>query len=144
MSGKRILAGFVAGFVAVLLFHQTMVLILHAAGVAAVMPWNMAPVPPLGVPAVVSAAFWGGIWGIMMAWLLPRFRGAGYWVFALVFGAVALTAVAGFVVAPIKGMPMGFGFDPFRALYGLAVNGAWGVGTALLLRLIPGAMPRPA
>jgi hypothetical protein len=144
MSGRRILAGFVAGFVAVLLFHQTVVLILHAAGIAPIVPWRMDPVPPLGIPAVVSAAFWGGIWGIVMAWLLPRFRGAGYWVFALVFGAVALTAVGGFVVAPIKGMAVGFGFDPARFLYGFAVNGAWGVGTALFLRLMPGGIPRAA
>jgi hypothetical protein len=72
---RAAIAGFVAGALAVLVFHQGALLALRLAGLVPAPPWRLAPVPPFGVPAVLSAAFWGGIWGIALA---PRFgRGAG-------------------------------------------------------------------
>lgn len=100
--------------------------------------------PPFGVPVVVSAAFWGGVWGIPLAFVLARFRGLGYWAAGLLFGALVVTSGAWFVVAPLKGLPLGFDFGAARVVLGLTVNGAWGLGTALLLRLAPGARPAPA
>ncbi len=49
-------------------------------------------------------------------------------------GAVALTAVAFFVVAPLKAKPSPALWPRFAS--GLLLNGAWGFGTALLLRLM--------
>jgi hypothetical protein len=49
---------------------------------------------------------------------------------------VALTAVAFFVVAPIKGEPIPALWPRFAVE--LLLNGAWGFGTALLLRLLAG------
>ncbi len=110
MTASRIIGGFVAGFLAVPVFHQAALFVLHRAGIAPA-PWDLAPVPPFGVPAVVSAAFWGGLWGIAFALLAPRFgRGAGYWLAGLLFGAIAPTLVAWFVVLPLKGLPPGGGF----------------------------------
>jgi hypothetical protein len=127
----------------VLVFHQGALLALHLAGLVAAPPWRLAPVPPLGVPAVLSAAFWGGVWGIALALLAPRFgRGAGYWLGALAFGAVLPTLVAWFVVLPLKGLPAGGGFAWPGVLVGPVVNGAWGVGAALLLAAAGGALPR--
>jgi hypothetical protein len=109
------------------------------------MPWNMAPVPPLGVPAVISAAFWGGLWGIVLVLLAPRLGGeAGYWIGSILFGAVVVTLVAWFVVRPIKGLPVGAVFAWPGVTIGPIVNGAWGFGTALLLRLLPDRRPDPA
>jgi hypothetical protein len=131
-AGRR--RGFVAGALAVLVFHQGALLALHLAGLVAAPPWRLAPVPPFGVPAVLSAAFWGGVWGIALALLAPRLgRGAGYWLGALAFGAVLPTLVAWFVVLPLKGLPAGGGFAWPGVLVGPVVNGAWGVGAALLL-----------
>jgi len=133
-SVRRILLAFVAGFLAVLLFHQPMLALLHALGVTGASPYPMRPVPPLGVPQVVSQSFWGGVWGIVLALVAPFFpRGLGYWVAAILFGAVALSLVAWFVVAPLKGLPMAGGGRPAAIATGLLVNGAWGFGTALLL-----------
>jgi hypothetical protein len=73
MNASRIVRGFAAGFVAVLVFHQAALLVLHLAGLVPGVPWRFDPVPPLGVPAVVSAAFWGGVWGIIFVLLSPRF-----------------------------------------------------------------------
>jgi hypothetical protein len=123
---------FLAGFIAVLIFHQGAVSILHALG-AAPAPFNFTPRAPLGVPAVVSAAFWGGVWAIALAFFVRRLSGLSYWLTALVFGALALTAVALFVVGPIKGQPPQLQLS--HVMVGFAVNGAWGVGTAILFRL---------
>jgi len=50
-------------------------------------------------------------------------------------GSVALTLVAFFVVPPIKGEPVPELWPRFLAA--LLVNGAWGFGTALLLKVAP-------
>lgn len=105
MTASRI----IGGCLAVPVFHQATLLALHRAGIAPA-PWDLAPVPPHGVPAVVSAAFWGGgrAVGVAFALLAPRFgRGAGYWLAGLLFGAIAPTLVAWFVVLPFKGCRRG-------------------------------------
>ena len=143
MTASRLVAGFAAGFIAVLVFHQLALGLLHVLGVVPATPWTMTPVPPLGVPQVFSAAFWGGVWGIVFVLVEPRFgRGAAHWVSALVFGAVPLTLVFWFVVAPLKGMPVGGGWAMPGLIVGPIVNGAWGIGTALLLWLVPGGKAR--
>ena len=132
-----VLAGFLAGFLAVLVFHQGMVGLLHLAGVAARPPFQVQPVPPLGVPAVLSSAFWGGVWGVALAGVAPRFpRGAGYWLAAAAFGALGPTLVAWFVVQPLKGLPPAGGWSLPGVLVGPLANGAWGVGAALVLRAL--------
>lgn len=136
MTATQAARGFVAGFLAVLVFHRAALLALHLAGLVPATPWNLAPVPPLGVPAVVSAAFWGGLWGIVLAGLEPRLgEGAGPLLLGLLFGAVFPTLVAWFVVRPLKGLPVGAVFAWPGVTVGPVVNGAWGLGTVLLLRL---------
>ena len=142
MAAWRIAYGFVAGFIAVLVFHQVALLVLHLAGIAPA-PWSLEPVPPLGVPAVISAAFWGGVWGIIFMLLSPRFgQGPGYWMASFLFGAVVLTLVAWFVVLPLKGRPVGGGFVWPSVIIGPVINGAWGLGTAFLLTMISRTQPR--
>ena len=133
---RTITLGFVAGVVGVLVAHQGMLALLHAAGVVPAGPYQRRPVPPLGVPQVASAAFWGGVWGVALAALLAGRRGRGYWITALLAGALGPSLVAWFVVAPLKGLPVAAGGQPARLLTGLVVNGAWGVGTAAMLALL--------
>jgi len=63
------LKAFIAGFVSTLVFHQGVLWLLYAVGFSPRAPWNMTPVPPLNIPAVISLAFWGGLWGILL-WAL--------------------------------------------------------------------------
>jgi hypothetical protein len=127
---------FIAGFLAVPLFHQPMLELLHVAGVTPAAPYSLRPLPPLGVPQVVSQSLWGGVWGIAFALAARRFpRGPAYWASAALFGAFALSLVAWFIVAPLKGLPIAGGGSPAAIITGLLVNGAWGVGTAALLWL---------
>lgn len=132
---KLLLLGFVAGFIATLIFHQGLWYVLNQTGV--IPPeraaWPMNPIPPFGIPSVLSKAFWGGLWGLALAPLLGHLSSPAYWVAWIIVGAVALTVVAFFVVPPLKGEPMQ-AMGP-RFLIGLSVNGAWGLGTAVLLRL---------
>jgi hypothetical protein len=100
--------------------------------------WLIDPVPPLGVPSVLSKAFWGGVWGLALIPILARLSGVAYWAGWTLVGAVALTLVAFFVVPPIKGEAMPAPMLP-RFVVGLLVNGAWGFGTALFLRVLGAA-----
>ena len=132
---KALGLGFVAGFFAVLIFHQSLWFVLNLVGL--IPPdrpaWPMDPIPPFGVPSVLSKAFWGGIWGAALAPLLDRYTGRVYWAAWILVGSVALTLVAFFVVPPLKGEPIPEMWPRFLAA--LLVNGAWGFGTGLLLRL---------
>jgi len=111
---RTILAGFIAGFIAVLVFHQGTAFLLHHVGngipaLVAVFgrvgpPFNLAPVPPFGVPTVLSQAFWGGVWGVVFALALARLRPPAL-LFGFVAGALALTLVAFTLVATLKGQP---------------------------------------
>src|SRR2546427_9769040 len=54
---------FIAGFLSTLVFHQGVLTLFWLAGALPRAPYDMAPAPPLGVPAVVSLAVWGGARG---------------------------------------------------------------------------------
>ncbi|MBE9003129.1 hypothetical protein IQ274_34440 [Nostoc sp. LEGE 12447] len=129
----RIVLAFVAGFVAVLVFHQGLLALLHAINFAPRAPYQTTPTPPFGIPQFLSGAFWGGIWGLIWASIRLRWQvNRSYWLTALLFGAVAPTLVAWFVVAPLKGLPIAGGWKLPAMITALLVNGAWGLGTALL------------
>jgi hypothetical protein len=132
-----LLHGFVAGFLATLIFHQLTLALLWSIGFAPFGPFSMAATKPFAVPAVLSLAFWGGIWGILFARIDSTFpRRAGYWLTAFLFGAVFPTLVALLVVLPLRGRPMGGGWHVPLLLTAFLINGAWGIGTAWILKLL--------
>ena len=70
----------IVGALAVIVFHQGTVYVVYhqfpliqaVTGAADAFRgqshgFNMRGIPPLGIPAVLSLAFWGGIWGIVLA-----------------------------------------------------------------------------
>lgn len=126
---------FAAGFASTLIFHQGVILLFYVLGAFSRAPWSFAPVPPFGVPAVISLSFWAGVWGVVLWPALRGATGTAYWLRAVVLGALGPTLVAFLVVAPLKGGAVGAGWDPKLWVGGLIVNGAWGYGLALLLRL---------
>jgi hypothetical protein len=130
----RVISGFVAGFFSTLVFHQSALALLWQAGVAPIGPFSMAATEPFGVPAMFSLAFWGGVWGVIFALLDDKFRQIGkYWLMAFLFGAIVPSTVAFLVVRPLKGQSMG---GASLMLTALLINGAWGIGTAVVLRLL--------
>lgn len=129
------LLAFVAGFVSTLVFHQGLLQLLHVIGVLAHSAWNMSPVPPLGVPAVISLAFWGGLWGMVLWALVRNQHGGKRWLWGAIWGALLPSIVALFVVFPLKGLPMAGGFNPKVILGALLLNGVWGLGVVGLMKL---------
>ncbi|WP_022961011.1 hypothetical protein [Halopseudomonas pelagia] len=128
---------FVAGCLAVFCFHQVALGLLHAAGVVPFAPFNLAPTVPLGVPSVISSAFFGGLWALVMIAVLDRLGASLIWFKAALFGGVVLTLVALLVVFPLKGV----GFDmvqlPGRFIIGFILNALWGIGTIVFIRVLP-------
>jgi hypothetical protein len=132
---SRYFIAFLSGFVAVLLFHQGVLSILHAVGFTPVAPFPVKPTQPFGLAQIWSLSFWGGIWGLLFAALDHWFPGgAGYWFTASLFGTILPSLVAWLVVFPMKGMPAGGGWHLAGLATGLMINGAWGFGTGLFLR----------
>ncbi|MEZ4816239.1 MAG: hypothetical protein R3A80_13720 [Bdellovibrionota bacterium] len=126
---KKYLKSFAAGFLATLIFHQGMVAFLHLLGVLPFAAYNLSPTQPLGVPAVISLAFFGGIWGIL---LLPLLQNkATFWIRAIVLGAVLPSFVAIAIVFPLKGIP----FQAIIIPIALLLNACWGFGLGLFLKL---------
>ena len=123
---KLLILGFIAGFFGVLIFHQGLWYLLYQVDfIPADRPaWPLDPIPPFGVPSVISKSFWGGLWGAALAPWLVRYSGATYWASWILIGAVALTLTALYVVSPIKGEPMPALWPRFL----LCASGQWRLG----------------
>ena len=125
---------FLAGALAMLTFHQCAVGLFHAAGAYVVAPFDLNPVGPLGVPQVVSGAFWSGLWGIVFLLLfLPRMRSfLPGWAAGLLFGAVVPVAFLFLVVAPLKGHPLAFAQSWGSMLRIALAHAFWGLGMVIV------------
>lgn len=132
---RWLVTAFISGAIAVLVFHQGAAALLHALGITPRVPYSLEPTSPWGVPQLWSLAFWGGIWGVLLATLLGRLDGAALVLGAAVFGVVLPTLVAWYVVAPLKGQPAAAGGVPMAMAVGVIVNAAWGLGTGTGLAL---------
>lgn len=133
---RTIVVGFIAGFLSVLIFHQLGFFIANEFGLSRAAIYSMRPVPPFDVPAILSSAFWGGLWGIVAAYVVPRLPAAvdgplGW----MLFAAVVVTLVNWFIVQPIKGTPVGAGFQMPRVIVVPVVYAFWGMGMWLIAGL---------
>ena len=131
----RALLGFVAAALSVLTFHQLTWALLHAAGLWPPAPYPTDPVPPLGVPRILNAAFWGGLYGILLGLAVPRLRRTPLWLAGLVVGVLAVL-VLWLVVQPLKGQPVGGGAGAGRMLASALIHAAWGLGVGLILAVL--------
>ena len=111
---QRIIIGFIAAVLSVLVFHQGMILLLRETGLFGIprtaLVWNLASNPrAFGLPALVNQCFWGGLYGAVYGLLAPRVR-LPMWVSGLIIGA-ATTLVSMFIIAAIRGTPIGGGWQ---------------------------------
>jgi hypothetical protein len=144
LSPTFVATAFIAGALAVPIFHQVLFLVLYLLGVIPVTPFSLQATKPFGVPEVISASFWGGVWGIVFGLTLPRFfHGIGYWLASAIIGGLALTLVYMFVVVPLKTgtLPSNMGG---LFIIGFLLNAAWGIGWALLLMFFDRFREQPA
>jgi len=126
------LKAFISGLLATLIFHQGLFGVFYLAEMVPSAPFNMSPVPPLGVPSVLSLAFFGGLWGMLLWLLLGRLNGLAFWLTNVIVGAIGPTAVAMLVVFPMKGIEV----TAQTWTGGLVLNGFWGLGVALFMVLM--------
>jgi hypothetical protein len=142
---RTLALGFVAGAVAVAIFHQLMVLVLIKAGISQGTFYNMAPVPPFGIPWVVNQMFWGGVWGVVFALIVDRLPAWPVVVVGFLFGVIGPVLFGWTVMALIRHQPMFAGFVPMRMLPSILINGCYGIGLALIYAWLRGiAAPRTA
>lgn len=138
---RTIIVGFIAGFLSVLIFHQLGFFIATELGFGRSVIYNMRPVPPFGVPLILSAAFWGGLWGIVGAYVVPRLPvwldGPIGW---MLFAGIVVTLVNWFIVLPIKGSPIGNGFNLPGVVVVPIVYAFWGLGMWVFVGLLRRAL----
>ena len=132
---RTVIVGFVAGALGVLIFHQFGFWVTNEMGLTRAQLYSMRGVPPWGVPTIVSSAFWGGLWGIAAAFLVPRLPaelgGVLGWI---LFAAIIVTLVNWFVVLPLKGAPVGGGFRMPGVIVVPLVYAFWGFGMWVIAR----------
>lgn len=139
---RMIFGGFSAGFLSTITFHQVTLWALWLVGFAPFKPYVFTAVPPLDLPAVISLAFWGGVWGVLLTMIMNKVSPSGYWAKAFLFGAVFPSLVALLIVLPLKGKPLGGGWHPKLLATAFLINGVWGFGTAAIFRVLVSKEPR--
>jgi hypothetical protein len=136
--------GFVAAALSVLIAHESIVQILNILGRVQRQGWTLTPpVPPFGVPYLVNLIFWGGLWGILFAYIHPLLPGRMMWLKGLIYGLI-IVVLGGWIAVPlIKGQMFGIpnqplfaGFDVQRMLNSALIVGGYGLGLGIIYGLI--------
>ncbi len=133
-GGRWLLTGLVAGAISVLIFHQGAIALLNLVQ-SGHHPLYSTTATPWGIPQIWSQVFWGALWGVVFAAFFMGLWGGALLVAGALFGAFVLSAVAWFVVDPIKGLSIAAGGVPTAMAFAFFANAAWGFGTALGLVL---------
>jgi hypothetical protein len=135
---NRIGLGFIAGAISVVTFHQatwSLFHVLNLPGLGMPPPFPIDAVPPLGVPRILSLCFWGGVWGAVFGAVWHGRRESTWWAGIILGFCAALTGL--FIVAAIKGLPVGGSWIIGNWVKSLTINGVWGLGVGLLLMVLP-------
>ncbi len=147
--------GFAAGALAMALFHEGILALLHRQAGVGLLPaalsgdlpaaYQMHRVSPMGLPQFVFQLLWGGAWGLLLGAAHCKadrrpslLAGTLYGVVVVGGASLALLAQVADAALPSPGQ----GHPWIRTL---ALDGAWGWGTAAMLALLPrrAALPQP-
>ena len=154
----RIIIGFIAGVLAVLLVHQPIILGLKSIGMlpAAATVYNMTPLsnaPAViaglfksagltGFPTLFNQMFWGGLIGSIFGLVHDRLPGGIMLIKGLIYGLLVVVISNWILVPLIKGTLLGFpnqpyfvNFDQQRMLVGAIIQSGFGMGIGLLYSL---------
>jgi hypothetical protein len=140
----RIVLGFIAAAISVLIVHEGIIYLLNAGGYIPSRGWSMTPaIPPYGVPRLVNNVFWGGLWGVLFALLYNSIPGGMAWLKGLIFG-LFIVVISNWILLPlIKGQVFGVpnqvlfgGWNPTRMWIVAAIVGGFGLGLGIIYGLI--------
>jgi hypothetical protein len=151
----RIVLGFIAAAVSVLVVHQTIVYLLGLSGLTRGVPWNLQPLkygPFPWLPILANNVFWGGLWGVVFALIYDWLPGGWSWLKGLIFG-VLVVIFSNWIFLPLirqyvfnyPRQPLFAGFDgsnPMVLLPGFLILTGFGLGLGIIYGLI--ARPRDA
>ncbi len=99
-------------------------------------------VGPVNVPRLVNLSFWGGLWGVLFAFLYERMGGMPGWLKGLIFGMIGPMLIGSWLFFPYyRGTPILSDFlkdyDIMRLRTGFLLNGvAFGLGIGILYPLL--------
>ena len=141
----RIVFGFVAAAIAVLVVHQPIIAALAAGKVIPAVAYNMEPFKTApaaiaqafsaigfnGFPTLFNLMFWGGLWGVLYGAVLAPLPQPS-WVKGLLLGILVVVAGNWLLVPLIKGGALFGGFDPKRMAITALINIPFGVATGLI------------
>ena len=131
MTFRRLVRAIAAAALAVMLVHQPLVWVLQRLSLAPWHAFDLTPLPPLGVPALASAIFWGALWGPVIEWLGRGARERRHRRAAV--GAAVLTTVVGAALTASGAAQPVPATDAVSAIAAsLAINGSWGAATSML------------
>ena len=148
-TAGRIVLGFIAGALSVLIVHQSIILMLGKYGMTRSVPWSL---QPLGygvvpwIPVVGNNMFWGGLWGILFALLYSPLPSGWSWLKGLLFGILVLI-FSNWIFLPLirqyafnyppQALFSGFnGSNPMVLVPGLIILGGFGLGLGIIYGLI--------
>jgi hypothetical protein len=139
----RIALGFIAAAISVLVVHETIIYGLTQYGVIRGTAWGMQPIAPWGVPRLINNIFWGGLWGVLFAFVYERIPGGMSWLKGLIYG-LAIVVVSNWILLPlIKGQIFGQanqvlfgGWNPQRMLAAAIIVGGFGIGLGIIYSVI--------
>lgn len=142
----RAVLGFAAAVLSVLIVHQGIIYGLVQFGVIRSVPWSLRPLgygPLSFVPVLVNNMFWGGLWGVLFAFVHPWLPTRSSWLKGLVFGAL-IVLVSNWLLLPLARHHL-FGYPP-QALFSnfapqamlivLLIVGGFGLGLGAIYGLI--------
>jgi hypothetical protein len=136
---SRLVFGFLAGVVSVLLVHQTALYFGARFGFPGGAAWSLAPWGgpvslPFRIPQVAATAVLGGAWGVALTAALPRIGAGMVGLISAVLIFAVLVSLVGWLHGPaLTGGP---GFVASRAIYPLVYNAIWAIGALAALRLV--------
>lgn len=142
----RIVLGFIAAAISVLVVHEG---IIYLFGMAGILPapnrgWSMTPaIAPWGVPRLINNIVWGGLWGVLFALIYEWVPGGWSWLKGLIYG-LAIVVVSNWVLLPlIKGEVFGQanqvlfgGWNPSRMGAVALIVGGFGLGLGIIYGLM--------
>ena len=145
----RIVLGFIAGAISVLIVHQTIIYVLGMYGMTRSVPWSMRPLgygPAAWIPIIGNSLFWGGLWGVVFALAYNVVPGGWSWLKGLIFGLCGLI-VSNWIFLPLirqhvfnyppQPLFSGFNGSNFMVLWpGILILGGFGLGLGIIYGLL--------
>jgi len=120
--------------IATLCVQLPLIWFLHLLHLTARTGFSLQMTAPLGVEAMWSRVFWGGVFGLVMAGWGVSYRLGRQWFVSSVCVVIAVRLFVDWVITPIwTSGHLWIGWGPDAFLMPLVINSVWALATGLLL-----------